>query len=185
MERILRQLLHLLDEAWQKVVEVDSSLERIETNPQYAQIVSLNEPIAIITMNVKVSNIEGFIHICIPHLAIKPIEKLLTVKSIYHIADECINPVISHEIKRSINSTPLRLVAKLNVTNCSVNDLVNIQEGDVLVIDHKASEPVNLYIEHIPKFKGKLGIKGNNYSVLITEIENREENINEWDSISG
>lgn len=185
MERIFRQMLQLLDEAWQKVVDVDSSLERIETNPQYAQIAATNEPIAIVTMNVKINHVEGFIHFCLPHLAIKPVEKLLSVKSMYHIYDDDEKQGISEEIIGVIDTTKLNLIARFNNTYSCVEDVLNIQEGDVIVLDHNVNSPINLYVEHMPKFKGKLGVKDKRYSILLTDIDYREDNVDEWDLISG
>ncbi|HHT92278.1 MAG TPA: flagellar motor switch protein FliM [Clostridiaceae bacterium] len=184
MEKLFRQMLQLLDEAWQKVVEVDSSLERIETNPQYAQIAATNEQIAIVTMNVKISNVEGFIHFCLPHLAIKPIEKLLSVKSMYNVYGEQKSDEMSEQIKDLIDTTKLNLVARFNNTYSCVKDVMDIQEGDVIVLDHRVDNPINLYVEHLPKFKGKLGVKDRRYSIMINDIEYEEDNIDEWDFIS-
>jgi flagellar motor switch protein FliM len=159
-------------------------LERIETNPQYAQIAATNEQIAIVTMNVKISNVEGFIHFCLPHLAIKPIEKLLSVKSMYNVYGEQKSDKMSEQIKELIGTTRLNLVARFNNTFSSVKDVMDIQEGDVIVLDHRVESPINLYVEHLPKFKGKLGVKDRRYSIMITDIEYEEDDIDEWDIIS-
>lgn len=186
MERIIRQMLAMLDEAWHKIVPIDSTLERIETNPQFAQIVSVNETIAIITMNVKINAVEGFMHFCIPHMSIKPIEKQLTVRSLFSnkVEDNVPSSVAIAGIKDSLKFTNLNLIAKLDSTFTSVRDCLNLQIGDVLMIDHPLDKPVNVYIEHIPKFKGKLGKKDGKYAVEIKEIYYREEENDEWDIIT-
>ena len=53
IERILTVCVELLSEPWQNVVEINPRLERIETNSQFAQIISPNEMIAIVTINMK------------------------------------------------------------------------------------------------------------------------------------
>jgi len=52
LERVVRQFLPLFGESWEKVIGVSASLDRIETSPQFAQIVAMNETVAIITINV-------------------------------------------------------------------------------------------------------------------------------------
>ncbi len=186
MERLLRQMISLMDEAWQKVVPTNSTLERIETNPQYVQIVSANEPIAIVTMNVKINEMDGFIHFCLPHIAIKPVEKNLNVRSIYSNKQESKDTNRrTTDIKESLKGTTMELIACFDITYTSIRDCLNLQEGDVLVLDHNVEKPINLYVQHIPKFKGKIGVKDNKYSIQITSIENREERTNERNSVTG
>jgi flagellar motor switch protein FliM len=184
MEKILRQMLVLLDEAWYKIVPIDSSLERIETNPQFAQIVSANETIVIITMNVKINDLDGFIHFCIPHMAIKPIAKQLTVRYSNKQEGKELD-VNSKEIGGILRKTQLNLRATFGTTYTTVKDCINLQVGDVLMIDHSIEKPVNLYVEHIPKFKGKLGLRNNKYAIKITDIDFKEDGEDEWDIISG
>ena len=54
IERILGVCVNLLREPWQNVVAIEPRLERIETNSQFAQIISPSEMIAIITINIKI-----------------------------------------------------------------------------------------------------------------------------------
>lgn len=56
IERILVICINLLHEPWQNVLDISPHLERIETNSQYAQIISPSEVIAIITMNIKIGD---------------------------------------------------------------------------------------------------------------------------------
>ena len=57
IERILVICINLLQEPWQNVLDISPHLERIETNSQYAQIISPSEVIAIITMNIKIGDV--------------------------------------------------------------------------------------------------------------------------------
>jgi len=53
IERIIIQLVNLMREPWENVVELKPRLEKIETNAQFAQIVSANETVALITLGAK------------------------------------------------------------------------------------------------------------------------------------
>ena len=73
LEKIFVQFVQLLVEPWQNVVELDPMLEKIETNSQVVQIISPNEIIALVTLNIKIGNVAGMMNICIPHLVIESI----------------------------------------------------------------------------------------------------------------
>ena len=73
IERILTVCVDLLNEPWQNVVEISPRLERIETNSQFAQIISPNEMIAIVTINVKIGEVEGLMNVCLPFMTLEPV----------------------------------------------------------------------------------------------------------------
>ncbi len=177
IERILRQFLTLFVESWEKIVSVQVSLDRIETSPQFAQIVATNETVAIITISVKIGTIEGLVNICLPHLAIEPISKLLTTKVLYQSSETSRKMVNAKEdISGKIMNTQLDLTAIFNYTPLSVKDIMGLQVGDVLQLDHTLSEPLNLMLGHLPKFYADLGVKEGRYALKVKEIIRRDDN---------
>lgn len=80
IERILTVCVDLLNEPWQNVVEISPRLERIETNSQFAQIISPNEMIAIVTINVKIGEVEGLMNVCLPFMTLEPVMDKLNTK---------------------------------------------------------------------------------------------------------
>jgi flagellar motor switch protein FliM len=182
MERIIRKMLSIMDEAWERINKVRTSLERIETSPQYVQIVSANEPIAIITMNVTIGEVSDIINLCIPHVAVQPIAQSLVMKTWYadKDSDQAAEEKKDHEAK--LSGIYLTLQALFNSTNASVGDILGTQEGDVIQLDRRISEPVTVKVEHIPKFRGSVGVQGMNYAVQIVDIL-KEETENEYSDV--
>lgn len=179
MERIIKKMLSLMNEAWEKINAVNASLERIETNAQYVQIVSANEPIAIITMNVRIGKVSDIINLCIPHVAVQPIAQHLVMKSWY--SDKGNSNVVEEnkEYESRLSGIYLTVQALFNNTNATVRDILGTQVGDVIQLDHRIDEPVTINVEHITKFKGAVGLQGMNYAVQVREIL-REDADNEY-----
>ena len=67
IERVMSVCVELLREPWKNVANVNPRLERIETNPQFAQIISPQEMTAIVTINLKIGDVEGLMNICLPY----------------------------------------------------------------------------------------------------------------------
>lgn len=169
MERVIRRMLTLNDEAWEKINKVKTALDRVETSSQYAQIVSANEPIAIVTMNVKIGETSDIINLCIPHVAVQPIAKQLVIKSWY--TDIGYGRASGEkDYRERLSGIFLNLHSVFNTTPATVGDIMNTKVGDVIQIDHNINRPVTVKLEHIPKFKGVVGIQGSNYAIRITEI---------------
>ncbi len=170
MERIIRKMLNLMNEAWEKINKVDVRLDRIETSSQYVQIVSANEPIAIITMNVKIGGVSDIINICIPNVAVQPIAKKLVMKTWYSEQDFNKRTLNVNDLKQGLSGVTLTLSAVFNNIEATVRDILNTQVGDVIKVDHCIHTPVTVKVEHIPKFKGFVGMQGSNYAVKIADI---------------
>lgn len=184
MERVIRRMLLLMNEAWEKINNVNATLGRIETSSQYVQIVSANEPIAIVTLNVKIGEISDIINLCLPHVAVQPVAKKLVMKTWYNSDRETSkNAGEKDDFGPRLSGIYLTLQSVFNTTMASVGDVLNTKVGDVIQVDHNINYPVTVKVEHIPKFKGAVGIQDGSYAVRIVEIL-KEELDSEYRDIS-
>ena len=175
LERVLRQFLPLYTESWDKIIKISTSLDRIETSPQFAQIVASNETVAIVTVSIEIGDVVGLVNICIPHLSIEPINRKLSTKLLYSSVVEREAEPATEDIRGRLERSPLELTAVFKTTTLSVRDILNLQRGDVLQLDHLVSEPLMLKIAHLPKFMADLGVKDSKYAVKITKTIQKEE----------
>lgn len=174
LARVIEQMLSIMSESWDKVAKISTSLDRIETSSQFAQIVPANEPIAIITMNVKIGDISDLINLCIPHVAVQPVNKQLAKKMFY---SESVAPKTDSNMESlspRITSTLLTLHTVFDNTLATVKDVLNLQVGDVIRVDHPINKQITVLVEHIPKFKGFIGMHGQKYAVKISDILKEE-----------
>jgi flagellar motor switch protein FliM len=180
LERILRQFLPLMVEPWEKISKVDPVLERLETSSQFTQIVNVNEAVAIITMQLKTADVDGFINFCIPHIAIEPIAKQLTTTLMF--SGKIHTRVVgdnSRLIERRILDTSLNVMAILAETTMTVEDILSLRLGDVIQLDNTTSDEVKVKVEHLTKAYGKLGIKNHKYAIKLTKILREEDGTDE------
>lgn len=69
----------LLREPWKNVVDISPVLSRLETNPQFAQVIAPSDMIAIVTLNMKIGDVEGMLNICLPFFTLEDVmDKLNT-----------------------------------------------------------------------------------------------------------
>ena len=169
MERMIRKFTGIMVDSWEKILRVQCTLDRIETSGQFAQIVSTNETIAIITINLRIGTEQGLINICIPHLAIEPIAKQLNTKVMFSSASRVIQAQEDLIASRIMN-TEVTLTAVLDRTFASVGDVSSLQIGDVIKIEHNVKNPVTVRVEHIPKFLGVVGTHSGKFAVQVVEI---------------
>lgn len=175
MERVLWQILKHLDEAWSKIMDVNSELEKVETSMQFAQIVDMNETVLMVTLNISIGNENGLMGICLPHQALEPFMKSLSTRMMY--SGKANNTISAHseKIKSSITNTRIVLTSVFNTTPATVRDIMSLREGDVIQLRHRVEEPVIVKYQQVPKFRASIGTYKNNLAVKLLDIVKGEE----------
>jgi flagellar motor switch protein FliM len=88
MEVVLVRLIGNLRDAMSPIINLKPELTCIETNPQFAQIVSPNDIVLIITFETKIGYVGGMTNLCIPHSTIAPILNRLSVGYLQEFAEK-------------------------------------------------------------------------------------------------
>ena len=175
LERIFTICVNLLREPWQNVVSITPRLERIETNSQFAQIISPSETIAIVTINVKIGDVEGLMNVCLPFGVLESVMVKLTTKYWFSTMQEKDSNSYEEAIESLISKAQIPVKAVLGNSSISVNDFINLHIGDVIKLDRKIDEELDIYVGNIKKFEAMPGSTNDNYAVRITQILKEEE----------
>ena len=174
LERIFTVLVDLLREPWKNVVEIHPRLERIETNSQFAQIISPSEMIAIVTINVCIGNVEGLMNVCLPFLSLEEIMDKLNTKYWFSTMKNKDEESYQEFIETAINKAQIPMKALLGKSSISVMDFINLQVGDIIKLDSRVNDELDVYVGNIVKFKALPGSGAENYAVKVTEIIREE-----------
>ena len=170
LERVFTICVNLLHEPWENVVEITPRLNRIETNSQFAQIISPSETIAIVTINLKIGDVEGLMNICLPYTTLEPVMDKLNTKYWFSTMKEKDSNSYEAAIENIIDNALIPMKAVLGTSKINVQDFVNLQLGDVIRLDRKVDDELEVYVGNIKKFKALPGYSDNKYAVRVTEI---------------
>ncbi len=174
LERIFTIMTNLLQDPWENVVEISPRFTRIETNSQFAQIISPNEMIALITMNIKVANVEGMMNVCIPYACIEPVIERLNTKYWYSTVRDKDEASYKEFIEVSISKANVPIRAVLGKSVISVKDYIHMQRGDIIKLDSKIDDELKVYVGNIYKFNALPGLASDSYAVKISSIIREE-----------
>ena len=175
VERIMVACVELLREPWANVVDVVPRLERIETNSQFAQIISPSEMIAIVTVNIKIGEVEGLMNVCLPYLTLESVMDKLNTKFWYSNMQEREDYEYAENIEALISKASIPVKAVLGNNVISVADFGALQVGDIIRLDKKVDSELDIYVGDMKKFTALPGSSGKNYAVRITTVVREEE----------
>ena len=174
IERIMVVCVNLLVEPWENVVELHPHLERIETNSQYAQIISPSEMIAIVTINIKIGTVEGLMNICLPYITLEDVVDKLNTKYWFSNMQSQDETDYSDTIESLIQRVQVPIKAVLGNSTISVSDFASLQRGDIIRLNRNVEDELDVYVGNIRKFTALPGESGDNYAVRVTSIIREE-----------
>lgn len=174
LQRVMNTCANLLIEPWQSVLELNPRLERIETNSQFAQIISPSEMTSIVTMNVKIGNVEGLMNVCIPFTCVEPVIDKLNTKFWYSTMQVNDDGAYQEAIEAHISKAKIPVKAVLGKSAISVNDFMNMQIGDIIRLNTKVDDELSVYVGNIRKFTALPGASSDIYAVRLTSVIREE-----------
>ncbi|WP_139998359.1 flagellar motor switch protein FliM [Paenibacillus paridis] len=181
MERIFSRTFESLQEAWKTIIDISPRLEALETNPQFMQIVSPNETIALISFSTKIGDTTGMINLCIPHVVIEPIMSRLSVHHWFVSQKKARAPEEVEILEQRVNKAKLPIVAELGESSITIKEFLGLNIGDVISLNKSVDDGLKIKVGDKLKFIGSPGSVKDRLAVQIDEVvsEGEEEDHDE------
>ena len=175
LEKIMVICMQLMREPWKNVVDISPVMDRIETNAQFAQVISPSDMIAIVTLNVKIGDAEGLMNICLPYFTLETVMDKLNTKYWFSTMKDEHDENYQEYLEVMLRKVDVPVKAVLGKSAISVDDFVHLQVGDVIRLDSKVDSDLNVYVGNIRKFTALPGASKDAYAVQVTTVIREEE----------
>ncbi len=167
LTKIAHHVFQELEKTWSSVIKMQIRHVSFETNPQFVQIVPPGETVIVISMQVKMLGNSGLLTICYPYVTLESIMKDLVGKSWVDQSKKG-----DAEIDYGINTANLQEVsadvsAQLGTAQITVRDFVNLKSGDVIQLDQRVSQPLEIYVRGAKKFYARPGVVGKKMGIQV------------------
>ena len=175
LQKLLVMFTQLLREPWKNVVDISPVLSRLETNPLFAQVIAPSDMIAIVTLNMKIGDVEGMLNICLPFFTLEDVMDKLNTKYWFSTMQENHDEHYEEYIESMIRRVDVPIKAVLGKSTISVSDFLNLQVGDCIRLDSRVDTDMEVYVGNIKKFTALPGTEKDSYAVQITSVIREEE----------
>jgi flagellar motor switch protein FliM len=169
MEGIIVRILGNMRESWSQVIDLRPRLGNIETNPQFAQIVPPTEMVVLVTLEMKVGEVEGMMNLCIPYLTIEPIISKLSAQYWYSAVRRGTTTENLNILRERLANIDVPVVVEIGHMNLTVRDVLSLRRGDVIRLPNvRTGDQMSIRVGDKEKFLGRPGLVGNKKAVQIT-----------------
>jgi flagellar motor switch protein FliM len=131
--------------------------------------------IALVTINIKVGDVEGLMNICLPYLTLEDVIDKLNTKYWYANMQAQDNTDYTEVIESLIKRAKVPVKAVLGNSAISVNDFAMLQPGDIIRLERKVEDELDIYVGNIRKFTALPGPSGDKYAVRVTSVIREEQ----------
>ena len=175
IEKLITICMQLMVEPWENVLAINPIMERIETNPQFAQVISPTDMIAIVTLNIKIGDVEGLMNICLPYFTLESVMDKLNTKFWFSTMQKHDDDTYGEHLESLVRHVDVPVKAILGKCNVSVSDFVQLQRGDIIRLESQVNSELQVYVGDIYKFTALPGTAKDKYAVRITSVIREEE----------
>ncbi|MDU7336998.1 MAG: flagellar motor switch protein FliM [Clostridium sp.] len=174
VEYLFKQMLSLLKNSWSNYIEIEHTLDMIETNSRLIQSIQPDESVAIVVIEMTLDdNLKGNMNICLPAASLEEIFKVFNSKYVRIPRKD--DPEVEQErkeiIMKGLKASPLYVSAVLGKTQITLKDFLGLQVGDVITLNTPLEEnQITVCVEDLPWFTGVVGTKKKKYAVKIDQI---------------
>ncbi|HEX4134880.1 MAG TPA: flagellar motor switch protein FliM [Bryobacteraceae bacterium] len=167
LDGLLRLILRDLREAWTLVTPIDFSIETIETEPQFLQILAPTEAVVAVAIEIRIGDSIGMMNIAMPSIIIKMMRQKFDQQW-------TLRKSVSTENEQSrvldlLRSAEVPSEVLLAGPRLRLRDLMNLEEGDVLGFEFPTRSPLDLMLNGKRKYRGEMVNAGHRAAFRIGE----------------
>ncbi|HUT03490.1 MAG TPA: flagellar motor switch protein FliM [bacterium] len=156
IEGMIKQSLKDLQDAWSQAMNIEIAIVERETTPQLMQIAAPNEPVVLVTFEIKIAELSGMMNLCIPSRMLEPVMNRFT-QDWYSVSVSSRPEKVGLWINELLNEVPLPVSVFLGESRLAVQDIVDLEKGDVVVLEGRTSTPLTVRVGGVPKFRASIG----------------------------
>jgi flagellar motor switch protein FliM len=167
IQKVVQNTLKDLDQAWKPVIPINFQLIRSEINPQFATIVPPTDLVIVVHFELELDRLIGKLILCLPYSTIEPIRSKLYAS--YQSDQLEIDDEWMLRFRKRLHEVEVGILVELGRSKIKGRELLNLDVGDVIVLDREVSEPLVVKVEGVPKFRAQPGMHKGSHAFLVTD----------------
>ena len=166
-QNLMQEFVSILGGSWENYIHLDFSFGRVETNPTLVQLIGLEETVVMISLDITFPNCSGRIDFCLPDAVLS---RIFTEIARGNTVQRRMMEDHSEDIRAHLQESNLVITAELGRINVRLQDIYELNVGDVIDMNMKTNATVTLRIGGKKWFTGFMGAHDKHMAVKIQDV---------------
>ena len=172
MERIVRRVTALFQEAWTFWPDATLSVRQVETNTRFIKSVAMDDMVTSLVLSISLGPVKGTITCCLPCMGLVPLlEAAVVAQSGTSHSDDADALEAASESRGALltrlQDATAEVTGILGWTTMSMREVLDLQPGDVIRLDQPVGSPVVITVNGKKWFLGAPGTRKNKMALRI------------------
>jgi flagellar motor switch protein FliM len=176
LQDFVENMLNDLKASWGRVALIEPKIMDSTINQPWVQMMVGNERVMTIAFEIIIKETTGTMSFYIPYSMLKPVINELNPATIITGQRQQVSDPIARQINvDNLNKVVLPLQVILGKSKLTMSELLNLQIGDVIVLDTFSYQDLKVRVAGKDRFRCKAGRVGKNLGIQLTGFEKATE----------
>ncbi|MDE6979073.1 MAG: flagellar motor switch protein FliM [Helicobacter sp.] len=174
LDTILKQMMQHLKESWAPIAEVFPSIDAKESSPNVVQIVAQNEIVIMVVMEIIIGHSSGMMNLCYPVISLESVLSRLASRDLM-LSETSSKKSRNRELQALLGGAAVELSAMLGGTRLTLNEVLELNVGDIVRLDKAADDTVTVNVNGREKYVASVGLQRYRKTIKVEEIIKTEK----------
>jgi len=170
MDRVLRRACQEMEQMWRPFHELHFRLSSLESNPEMARVVSPEEMVVLISVQLTMNDVTGTMNLCLPFVVMEPALHRLGQGTVVAAATSRDTHAVRETLDDSVRSCPVSLEVEMGRVSLTLGELLGLEPGDVLRIVPASTAGARASVQGVARLNGTPGRHGGRRAFRVTEV---------------
>src|SRR5437016_6138306 len=142
--------IHQLTYAFESLTALAPVVIHQESNPQFAQIGSPSDMVIVFVYDLRIGGQEGEATLCVPFASLQPVLDEVAANSLLAGRVEADAESVRGALAGRMGGAPVTVNVCFQPIVLTMADIVDLRPGDVLPLDHRVDEPLEVSVGGVP-----------------------------------
>lgn len=172
LKSIILKACHDIDKSLEQVIELDTSVLKVESNPRLVSIAEPDAEVLVGSFSIKVGDLSGQFDMVFPVATLDPVrEKLRDLLTVKTVKQSGWYEILVHEIEQMTTT----IIAQSGTVTMPVRKVMKLQKGDIINLSYDPNSPLCVLVEENHKFFAIPGTISGKKAIHLTGVYDQGE----------
>jgi flagellar motor switch protein FliM len=168
IHKVVMMFFDDMEEAWRAIFPMKPLYVRAEMNPQFVNIVTPVDVVIKVEFILEVEGKQCKAYLCIPYGTVEPIKEKLY--SAFSADRDELDMKWLERLKERLREIPVTITGEVGKVKLDVSRVVDLKVNDVIMLDRRVDDDIDILVEGYPKFTGKFGIYRGSMALKVNKV---------------